>query len=110
MKFTVADLLDQVPQDGSLEVSKLEKILRLTNRADKQSLSIALKGLDRLGVLSLEEESSVSRGDDIGWIEARLRCSSKGFCFAIRDDGGEDIYIRDPVSYTHLTLPTILRV
>ena len=95
MKFTVADLLDQVPQDGSLEVSKLEKILRLTNRADKQSLSIALKGLDRLGVLSLEEESSVSRGDDIGLIEARLRCSSKGFCFAIRDDGGEDIYIRD---------------
>ena len=95
MKFTVADLLDQVPQDGSLEVSKLEKILRLTNRADKQSLSIALKGLNRLGVLSLEEESSISRGDDIGFIEARLRCSSKGFCFAIRDDGGEDVYIRD---------------
>ncbi len=95
MKFTVADLLDQVPHDGSVEISKLEKILRLTNRADKQSLGIALKGLDRLGVLSLEEESSVSRGDDIGLIEARLRCSSKGFCFAIRDDGGEDVYIRD---------------
>ncbi len=95
MKFTVADLLDQVPHDGSVEVSKLEKILRLTNRAEKQALSIALKGLDRLGVLSLEEESSVSRGDDIGLIEARLRCSSKGFCFAIRDDGGEDVYIRD---------------
>ena len=95
MKFTVADLLDQVPHDGCVEISKLEKILRLTNRADKQSLGIALKGLDRLGVLSLEEESSVSRGDDIGLIEARLRCSSKGFCFAIRDDGGEDIYIRD---------------
>ena len=95
MKFTVADLLDQVPYDGSVEVSKLEKILRLTNRADKHSLDIALKGLDRLGVLSLEEENSVSRGDDIGLIEARLRCSSKGFCFAIRDDGGEDVYIRD---------------
>jgi ribonuclease R len=95
MKFTVADLLDQVPHDGSVEVSKLEKILRLTNRADKQSLDIALKGLDRLGVLSLEEGNSVSRGDDIGLIEARLRCSSKGFCFAIRDDGGEDVYIRD---------------
>ena len=95
MKFTVADLLDQVPHDGSLEVSKLEKILRLTNRADKQSLGIALKGLDRLGVLNFEEENLVSRGDDIGLIEARLRCSSKGFCFAIRDDGDEDIYIRD---------------
>ena len=79
MKFTVADLLDQVLHDGSVEVSKLEKILRLTNRADKYSLDIALKGLDRLGVLSLEEENSVSRGDDIGLIEARLRCSSKGF-------------------------------
>ena len=28
-------------------------------------------------------------------IPARLRCSSKGFCFALREDGGEDIYIRD---------------
>ncbi len=95
MKFTVADLLDQVPQDVSLEISKLEKILRLSNRADKHSLEIALKGLDRLGVLSLGEEGSITRSNDIGFIEARLRCSSKGFCFAIRDDGGEDIYIRD---------------
>lgn len=95
MKFTVADLLDQVPQDGSLEVSKLEKILRLTNRADKHSLSIALQGLSRLGIFKLEDEGSVSRCSDIGLIEARLRCSSKGFCFAIRDDGGEDVYIRD---------------
>ena len=34
-------------------------------------------------------------GDNPDLIEARLRCSSKGFCFAIRDDGGDDIYIRD---------------
>ena len=33
MKFTVADLLDQVPDEGNLETAKLEKILRLTNRS-----------------------------------------------------------------------------
>ena len=95
MKFTVADLLDQVPTEGSLESTKLEKILRLTNRAEKQSLALALQGLQRLGILDLDDQGSVSRGlaDDL--VEARLRCSSKGFCFAIRDDGEDDIYIRD---------------
>ena len=36
MKFTVADLLDQVPAEGSLETAKLEKILRLTNRSENK--------------------------------------------------------------------------
>ena len=50
MKFTVADLLDQVPAEGSLEKAKLEKILRLTNRSEKQTLDLALQGLNRLGI------------------------------------------------------------
>lgn len=95
MKFTVADLLDQVPAEGSLETAKLEKILRLTNRSEKQTLDLALQGLNRLGILTIDEEGGVSRGDSNDLVEARLRCSSKGFCFAIRDDGGDDIYIRD---------------
>ena len=45
MKFTVADLLDQVPDEGNLETAKLEKILRLTNRSEKQSLGLALEGM-----------------------------------------------------------------
>ena len=95
MKFSVADLLDHLPSTGSLETGKLEKILRLTNRAEKQGLSLALKSLNKLGVVSILENGDVSRSDGNALIEARLRCSSKGFCFAIRDDGGEDIYIRD---------------
>ncbi|QNI85103.1 exoribonuclease R [Synechococcus sp. PROS-7-1] len=95
MKFTVADLLDQVPFDGTLETAKLEKILRLTNRSEKQSLGLALQALTRLGILSTDDSGDIQRciSDDL--VEARLRCSSKGFCFAIRDDGGDDIYIRD---------------
>ena len=95
MKFSVADLLDHLPSSGSLESGKLEKILRLSNRAEKQGLSLALQSLNKLGVLTLGENGDVSRSDDNDLVEARLRCSSKGFCFAIRDDGGEDIYIRD---------------
>ena len=95
MKFTVADLLDQVPDEGNLETAKLEKILRLTNRSEKQSLELALQGLKRLGILDLDSDGVISRGAADDLVEARLRCSSKGFCFAIRDDGGDDIYIRD---------------
>ena len=95
MKFTVADLLDQVPDEGNLETAKLEKILRLTNRSEKHSLGLALQGLTRLGILDLDDEGGISRGAADDLVEARLRCSSKGFCFAIRDDGGDDIYIRD---------------
>ena len=95
MKFTVADLLDQVPDEGTLEIAKLEKILRLTNRSEKQSLELAVQGLTRLGILDLDSDRGISRGAAVDLVEARLRCSSKGFCFAIRDDGGDDIYIRD---------------
>ena len=95
MKFSVADLLDHLPSSGSLEKGKLEKIFRLSNRAEKQGLALALESLNKLGVVSVLDNGDVSRSEDNDLIEARLRCSSKGFCFAIRDDGGEDIYIRD---------------
>ena len=94
MKFTVANLIDQLPAQDSLDVGKLEKALGLSNKTDKVQLRIALSALVKVGVLS-ESEQGISRVADDGLIEARLRCSSKGFCFALREDGGEDIYIRD---------------
>jgi ribonuclease R len=94
MKFTVADLIEQLPAEAQLPVAKLEKALGLSAKADKDQLRIALTGLVRVGVLE-ENDDGVGRVQDDGLITARLRCSSKGFCFALRDDGGEDIYIRD---------------
>ena len=95
MKFTVADLLDQLPAEGSIDTGTLEKIFRLSNRSEKDSLQLAITGLEKIGVISRDGDAAVQRSEDEGLIEARLRCSSKGFCFAIREDGGEDIYIRD---------------
>jgi ribonuclease R len=94
MKFTVAALIDQLPAEEQLSISKLEKALGLSTKTDKEQLRIALTALVRVGVLE-ESDAGVGRSEDEGLIEARLRCSSKGFCFALREDGGEDIYIRD---------------
>jgi ribonuclease R len=94
MKFTVADLLDQLSPESSVPVAQLEKALGLSSDDEQRYLRIGLDGLARLGLIE-ESEAGVQRRPDESLIEARLRCSSKGFCFALREDGGEDIYIRD---------------
>ena len=33
--------------------------------------------------------------NELGFIQGMVRCSSKGYCFVVRDDQGEDIYIRE---------------
>ncbi|MGA0021251.1 MAG: organic colvent ABC transporter permease, partial [Vulcanococcus sp.] len=83
MKFTVADLIDQLPAQEQRSLSSLEKALGLGSKADQEQLRIALTALVRVGVLE-ETEAGISRIEDEGLIEARLRCSSKGFCFALR--------------------------
>ena len=95
MKFSVADLLDQLSYDQPIPQPTLAKILKLTNKADKGGLDLALIALGKLGVVSSAGDDGVVRERSEELIDARLRCSSKGFCFAIRDDGGDDIYIRD---------------
>ena len=94
MKFTVADLLDQLSNDEVVQLSKLEKSLGLSSAAEKQELRIGLDAMVRLDLVQ-ENEAGLLRQENAELIPARLRCSSKGFCFALREDGGEDIYIRD---------------
>ena len=77
MKFTVADLLDQLSSTDSVETAVVAKILKLTNQSDKKSLDIAIDALSKMGVLTRRDGDVValSRNDE-------------------------------SVSYTHLTLPT----
>ncbi|MFM7085902.1 MAG: RNB domain-containing ribonuclease [Cyanobium sp.] len=94
MKFTVADLLDQLSSDAVLQLSGLEKALGLSTEQEKEQLRIGLDAMVRLDLVQ-ENEAGLLRQNNPDLIPARLRCSSKGFCFALREDGGEDIYIRD---------------
>lgn len=94
--FTVSNLLENLSNEESTETRTIEKILKLTRKNDRQNLEIALKALTKLGIIELNEQGQIKRIDKASYIEARLRCSSKGYCFAVRDDcNGEDIYIRD---------------
>ena len=94
MKFTVADLLDQLSPEEAQPLASLEKALGLSRSNDKQQLRIAVEALERLELVEVSE-AGLRRRDNPELIPARLRCSSKGFCFALRDDGGDDIYVRE---------------
>jgi ribonuclease R len=94
MKFTVAALLDQLSLEESVPQSSLEKAFGLSDASECEQLRIGLDALMRLELIE-GDAAGLRRRDTPELIPARLRCSSKGFCFALRDDGGEDIYIRE---------------
>ena len=84
----------QLHPEKAVSLPQLRKKLSLTSEEDKGCLDIALAALTRLGLVSNGEAGLIhNRPDNL--IEACLRCSSKGFCFALREAGGDDIYIRD---------------
>ncbi|NBQ37375.1 MAG: hypothetical protein EBU42_07385 [Synechococcus sp.] len=94
MKFSVSDLLDQLRGDAVLPLTNLEKKLALKTAVEKAQLELALQALAKVGVIASGEEG-ISRASNDAIFEARVRSSSKGFCFALREDGGEDVYLRD---------------
>ncbi|KKZ13304.1 MAG: hypothetical protein TH68_06930 [Candidatus Synechococcus spongiarum 142] len=94
MKFSVAKLLNQLHPDKPTTVTHLQKKLSLGTESEKTQLDIALTALKALGLLR-HQRGRIHLQPHDHLIPARLRSSSKGFCFAVRDDGGGDIYIRD---------------
>ena len=92
---SVSKILENLDTDHGLEVSKLEKALKLTKKHDKDNLGIAIKALSKLGIIKTIDEHKLTINSEIDFIEGRVRCSSKGYCFVVREDQGEDIYIRD---------------
>ncbi len=92
---SVAKILELIPDEGSLEIKKLEKMLKLTKKLERTRLDIAIKALSKIGLIQYEGEENIKSISEYNYIRAKIRCSSKGFCFAVRDDGEEDIYIRE---------------
>lgn len=95
MNFSIATLLSNFPDDKSVAPKVLEKKLACDDSDDLQKLQIVLDALERTGIL-VKDRGRYRRDDKEELVEAKLRCSSKGFCFAIQDtEGAEDIYIRE---------------
>ncbi len=95
MEFSIATLLANFTDDKLVARKVLEKKLGCEDEISLQKLHIALEVLEKIGIL-VKERGKYRRISEEGLIEAKLRCSSKGFCFAIQDvEGAEDIYIRE---------------
>lgn len=95
MEFSIATLLAQFVDDKLVAVKNLEKKLGCEDEASIEKLKIALEALERIGIL-VKEKGKYRRFYEEDVVEAKLRCSSKGFCFAIQDrENADDIYVRE---------------
>jgi ribonuclease R len=95
MQFSIATLLTSLSEDKLVAAKALEKKLGCDDEESLQKLQIALDALERIGVI-VKERGKYRRVREENLVEAKLRCSSKGFCFAIQDtEEADDIYIRE---------------
>ncbi len=95
MKFSIATLLANLSEEKLVAPKAVEKKLDCQDDQSIRKLQIALDALERIGVLA-RDKGRYRRLFEEAVVEAKLRCSSKGFCFAIQDsEGKEDIYIRE---------------
>lgn len=95
MNFSIAALLANFSDDKTLTSKALQKKLHCQSDDTIRELEIALDALERIGVLS-RDKGKYQKVQEEGVIEGKLRCSSKGFCFAIQDDeAADDIYVRE---------------
>jgi ribonuclease R len=95
MEFSIATLLSHFVDDKLVAGKVLEKKLGCEDEEDISKLQIALDALEKIGIL-VKERGKYRRVYENDVVEAKLRCSSKGFCFAIQDnEASDDIYVRE---------------
>ncbi len=95
MNFSIAALLANFSDDKTPTLKTLQKKLHCESDESLKELQIALDALERIGVI-VKDKGKYQRVAEDGVVEGKLRCSSKGFCFAIQDDeNADDIYIRE---------------
>ena len=93
--FTTSSIIDNLNQSEGLEYKKLCRSLKITKKSDKDKLDIALTALEKLEIINKNADNEFTCTKDSDHIVAKIRCSSKGYCFAVRGKGKEDIYIKE---------------
>ena len=86
---------DRFVDDKLVARKNLEKKLGCEEADGMERLEIILDALEKTNVIA-KERGKYRKIQEDGVVEAKLRCSSKGFCFAIQDhEEADDIYIRE---------------
>ncbi len=93
--FTTSSIIDNLNQSEGLEYKKLCRSLKITKKSDKDKLDIALIALEKLEIINKNSDNEYICTKDSNHIVAKIRCSSKGYCFAVREKNKEDIYIKE---------------
>ena len=93
--FSTSSIIDNLDKEEGLEHKKLCRLLKLSKKADKDKLNIALRALEDLEIINKNDNNEYLRVKESNHLVAKIRCSSKGYCFAVRDKGKEDIYIKE---------------
>ena len=92
--FSTSSIIDNLNQEEGMEYKKLCRILKLTKKADKDKLDIALQALEELELINKNSDNEYFNVQENKHLVAKIRCSSKGYCFAVRENN-EDIYIKE---------------
>ena len=93
--FSTSHIIDNIKKDEIVEYKKLCKLLKISKKNDKDKLNIALDALEKLEIIKKNNKNEFENIKDENHISAKIRCSSKGYCFAVRDNSNEDIYIKE---------------
>ena len=93
--FCTSSIIDNLKKDQSIEFKRLCRLLKLTKKSEKTKLEIALNALEKLEIIGKNDKNQFFNIDSQTHIKAKISCSSKGFCFAVREDSNEDIYIKE---------------
>ncbi len=93
--FNTSNIIDNIKKDEIVEYKKLCKLLKISKKNDKDKLNIALDALEKLDIIRKNDKNEFENIKNENHIPAKIRCSSKGYCFAVRDSSNEDIYIKE---------------
>ena len=93
--FSASSIINNLDQSEGLEFKKLCRTLKITKKSEKDKLAIALTALEKLEIINKNEDNEYTCTQHIKHIVAKIRCSSKGYCFAVRGKNKEDIYIKE---------------
>ena len=88
-------IIDNLKKDETTDYKKLCKLLKFSKKDDRAKLNIALEALEKLEIISKNDKNEYLNIKDKTHITAKIRCSSKGYCFAVRDNSSDDIYIKE---------------
>ena len=93
--LSTSSIIDNLNQTEGIDLKKLCRLLKISKKTDKNRLNIALEALEKLDIIKKNEDNEYRSAKDSGHLVAKIRCSSKGYCFAVRENNKEDIYIKE---------------